>query len=111
MGQQQRTPKTHYLFLRIIAVVSQSTKPMTVIDIGKALQLPADVIAQCVGLHLYLERKRVAEMTIPPPADYWVPKTNDVISRDLLEPKRAGRVLAVDAAIRGALGTGGQRLH
>src|SRR5262245_14739077 len=60
---------------------------------------------------LYLERKRVAEMTIPPPADYWVPKANDVISRELLDPKRAGRVLAVDAAIQGALGGGGQRLH
>jgi hypothetical protein len=103
MGRHQRTPKTHYLFLRIIAVVSQSSKPMTVSDVGTALELPADVVAQCIGLHLYLERKRVTEMTIPP-ADYWVPETNDVISRDLLEPKRVGRVLAVDAAIRGALG-------
>jgi hypothetical protein len=87
---QQRTPGTHYLFLRIIAVVSQSTKPMTVADIGKALQLPADVVAQCIGLHLYLEGKRVNEMTIPPPADYWVPNVGDMISRELLEPKRPG---------------------
>jgi hypothetical protein len=88
---QQRTPRTHYLFLRIIAVVSQSTKPMTVADIGNALQLPAVVVAHCIALHLYLEGKRVNEMTIPPPADYWVPKVGDVISRELLEPTRAAR--------------------
>jgi hypothetical protein len=107
----QRTPKTHYLHLRIIAVVAQSTKPMTVADVSSALEVPADIVAQCIGLHLYLERKRVSQLTIPPPADYWIPKAGDVISRDLLEPKRVGRVLAVDAAIRGALGTGGQMLH
>jgi hypothetical protein len=111
MRQQQHTPKTHHLFLRIVAMVSQSTNPMTVADIGKALQLPADVVAQCIGLHLYLKRKRVIEIPIPPPADYWAPKVTDVISRDLLEPKRAGRMLAVEAAIRGALGTDGQTLH
>ena len=80
---------------------------MTVADIGKALELPADVVAQCIGLHLFLERKRVGEMTIPPPADYRVPNIDDVISREMLEPKRLGRVLAVDAALRGALGAGG----
>ena len=73
--------------------------------------MPADVIAQCIGLHLYLERKRAAEMTIPPPADYWVPKTSDVIRRELLEPKRVGRLLEIHAAIRGALGIGEQTLH
>lgn len=93
MGQQRRTPKTHHLFLRVVAMVSQSTKPMTVADIGKALGLPADVVAQCVGLHLFLESKCVGEMMIPPPADYRVPKIDDVISRKMLEPKRLGRVL------------------
>ena len=89
---QQRTPRTDYLFLRIIAVVSQSAKRMTVADIGNALQLPADVVAHCIALHVYLEGKRVNEITIPPPADYWVPKIDEVISRELLEPKRAGSV-------------------
>jgi hypothetical protein len=111
MGRLRHTPKTHYLFLRIIAVVSQSAAPMTVADIGKALGLPADVVAQCIGLHLYLERRQVAKIAIPPPADYWVPQSTDVISRDLLDPKRAGRVLAVEAAKSGSLGASGQKLH
>ncbi len=84
---------------------------MTVADVGKALGLPPDVVAQCIGLHIYLEKKEVAEITIPPPADYWVPRITDVISRALLDPKRAGRVLAVDAAKSGSLGAGGQKLH
>jgi hypothetical protein len=100
-----RQPKTHYLFLRIIAVVSQSKKPMTVTDIAGALKTHPDVIAHCIGLHLYLGRKRSAEMTIPPPADYWAPAATRVITRELLEPKRTGRMLAVEKALRSALGT------
>ena len=100
-----RQLKTHYLFLRIIAVVSQSTKPMTVTDIAGALETHPDVIAHCIGLHVYLGRKRTAEMTIPPPPDYWVPGVTHVITRELLEPKLAGRMLAVERALRSALGT------
>ena len=81
--------KTHYLFLRIIATVAQSDKPMTVVDVAKALDLPADVIAHCVGLHLYLEGKRAGQITIPPPPDYWAPSASDVLTRELLEPQRA----------------------
>jgi hypothetical protein len=99
-----QTPSTHYLFLRIIAAVGQSSAPMTVSDLGKALNADPRTIAQCVALHLYLERKRVPEMSLPPPVDYWVPGDNDVISPELLRPERAGRMLAVDAAIRDALG-------
>ena len=32
------TPKTHHLFLRVIAAVSQSSKPMTVADIARVLR-------------------------------------------------------------------------
>jgi hypothetical protein len=102
MAQQ---PKSHYLFLRIIAVVSQSKKPMTVTDIAAALEAHPDVIAHCIGLQLYLQRKRTTEMSIPPPPDYWAPAANDVITRELLEPKRAGRMLAVEKVLRTALGT------
>jgi hypothetical protein len=35
--------KTHHLFLRIIAGVSQSSKPMTVADIAWTLHTPVDV--------------------------------------------------------------------
>ena len=98
-------PKSHYLFLRIIAVVSQSTKPMTVLDIADALGIRPDVIAHCVGLHVYLDRKRVAELTLPPPPDYWAPAPTDVITRELLQPKRAGRMLTLEKALRTALAT------
>ena len=74
---------------------------MTVAEIGKTqCNCLTDIVAQCIGLHLHLERKRAR-----------VPKAIDVISCDLLDPKRAGRVLAVDAAIRAALAVGGQTLH
>lgn len=71
--RQQPTSQTHYLFLRFIAAVGQAPRPMTVNELGKVLETSPDVIAQCIALHLYLERKRVEEMPIAPPADYWVP--------------------------------------
>jgi hypothetical protein len=101
---EHHTSPTHYLFLRIVAIVGQSSKSVTVNDLAKTLRTPAEVIAQCIALHLYMERKRVAELPLPPPADYWVPADCDVISPDLLRPKSTGRMLAVDAAIRDALG-------
>ena len=100
----QQTTSTHYLFLRIIAAVGQSSAPMTVRDLGSALNADPRVIAQCIALHLYMERKRVTELPLPPPIDYWVPADKDVISPELLRPEGAGRMFAVDAAIRDALG-------
>jgi hypothetical protein len=110
VGSLMRKPqfKTHYLFLRIIATVAQSDKPMTVADVAHALDMPADVIAHCVGLHLYLERKRAGELTIPPPPDYWAPASNDLLTRELLEPARAGRGSAGAAAAKGIRGGRGR---
>jgi hypothetical protein len=96
----QHNSKTHYLFLRIIAAVAQSSTPMTVAALAKALDTDPDVIAHCIGLHLYLERKQVTEMPLPPPADYRVPALADVISGELLQPRLAGRMMAVETAIR-----------
>jgi hypothetical protein len=104
-----KTPSTHYLFLRIVAAVGQSSAPMTVSDLGRTLKADRGVIAQCIALHLYLERKRVAELPIPPPADYWVPKVTDVITPKMLRPRQVGRMRAVEAAIKEALG-GGSRI-
>jgi hypothetical protein len=73
-------------------------------DIAGALETRPDVIAHCIGLHAYLGRKRTTEMTIPPPADYWAPAATNVITRELLEPRRAGRMLAVEKALWTALG-------
>jgi hypothetical protein len=75
---------------------------MTVADIARVLRTSADVIAHCIGLHLYLEGKRREGLTIPPPVDYCVPKTTDVITKELLMPQRAGRMIAVEA-IRGTM--------
>jgi hypothetical protein len=100
---QQDTPQTHYLFLRIVAAVGQSSKPMTVGDLAKALKMPAMVVAQCIALHLYIERKPVAQLPMPLPADYWVPGQTDVITKKMLQPKQAGRMLAVEQVIREAL--------
>jgi hypothetical protein len=97
------TPKTRHLFLRIIAAVLQSPNPMTVDDLGVALTTSPDVIAHCIGLHLFLEQKRAGELTLPPPVDYWVPKATDVITKEMLQPRQAGRMVAVEAALRSAM--------
>ncbi len=101
--REQRTPQTHYLFLRIIAVVSQSSCPLTVVDLGKALNLPPQSVAHCIALHLYLARTRARELPIPPPVDYWVPGAADPISRNMLEPSQAGKMPVVQGAISAAL--------
>jgi hypothetical protein len=88
---------THQLFLRIVAAVNQ-TGPMTPVQLGQLLDLSPAIICQCIALHLYLDRKRVAEMPIPPPVDYWVLKPTDVISRELLEPRRGGETPTVERA-------------
>ncbi len=99
----KRSFKSHYLFLRIIAVVSQSSKPLTVAEIADILEIPAVTVAHCIGLHLYFEGKQISEVTIPPPLEYWAPALTDVIDREQLSPKRAGRMLAVESAMRKAL--------
>jgi hypothetical protein len=99
----ERTPPTHYLFLRIIGVVRHSTMPMTVNDISKALNTPSDVVAQCIALHSYFEKKRVAELPMPLPVGYWVPRGADVITSQMLRPEQAGRILAVEKVMRDAL--------
>ena len=98
-------PKTHQLFRQIVAAVAQSSAPMTVTDLGAALNTPREVIAHCIALHLYLDRTQLAELPLPPPTDYWVPNVGDVITREMLEPKGSGRMPAVEAALQAALGT------
>ncbi len=97
-----QTSPTHMLFLRIVAAVNQ-TGPMTTAQLGEVLDVSPAIVAQCIALHIYLERKRVAEMPIPPPVDYWVPKPTDAISRELLEPRHAGEMSTVEAALKQAL--------
>ena len=104
---QPHSTSTHYLFLRIVAAVGSSKRRMTVGDLGKAMKLSPEVVAQCIALHLYLERTRRDQLPLPPPSDYWVPRTTDVITRDMLRPKSAGQMLAVEAAIHEAVGVGG----
>jgi hypothetical protein len=95
---------THYLFLRIVALVGTSTESMTVSSLAKSLGQPTDVVAQCIALHLYFERKRVAELPMPLPVDYWVPNPTDVITSQMLRPKQAGRMLAVEKVLHDVLG-------
>ena len=99
----KRSFKSHYLFLRIVAIVAQSSKPLTIAEIADILDMPAVTVAHCIGLHLYFEGKQLSEVTVPPPLDYWAPSVSDVIDRELLNPKRAGRMLAVESAMRKAL--------
>jgi hypothetical protein len=100
------TPPTHYLFLRIIAMVGQSAKAMTVADLATALKTSCEVVAQCIALHLHLERKIVPELLLPTPADYWVPGETEVITSSMLRPAEAGRMLAVEKVMEDFLGEG-----
>jgi hypothetical protein len=104
IAMPDQTSPTHQLFLRIVAAVNLGG-PMTPVQLGHLLDMSPAVVSQCIALHLYLERKRVAEMPIPPPVDYWVPKLTDLISRELLEPRHAGEMRTVEAALEKALGS------
>jgi hypothetical protein len=101
----QPTSPTPYLFLRIIAAVGISRQPMTVADLAKELRTAPEIIGQCIALHLYAERKRTTEVPLPFPSDFWVPESSTRITSRMLRPRSAGRILAVEAAIRDAMGT------
>ena len=99
----QRSFNSRYQFLRIIAVVSRSTKPLTVGEIAEALETSAASVAHCVGLHVYFESHQTSEVTIPPPPDYWAPAVTDVIDCEMLTPKQPRRMPVVEAAMHDAL--------
>ena len=109
---RQLTSSTHYLFLRIIAAVAEAPRPPTVEELSRELNTSPEIIAQCIALHLYMERKKSEDMVLPPPSDYWIPAADDVITRTMLRPKQAGRMHAVETAIGEALiVTGSRSLH
>ena len=99
----QRSFNSRYQFLRIIAVVSRSTKPLTVGEIADALETSAASVAHCIGLHVYFESHQTSEVTIPPPPDYWAPAVTDVIDCEMLTPKQPRRMPIVEAAMDDAL--------
>jgi hypothetical protein len=86
MPPDAKTFRTHYLFLLIVATVSRVPNGMSVRDIGKTLGYAPDIIAHCIALHLYLERRNREGIPIPPPPDYVVPGPEDIITRTMLEP-------------------------
>jgi hypothetical protein len=92
--------RTHYLFLLIVATVSRASAGMTVEQIGEVLGYPPDIIAHCIGLHLYLECENRQPVPLPPPNDYVVPRPSDVITRGMLdlERKRKGPTSAIDGS-------------
>lgn len=89
-SQPPATPKTHYLFLEIVATVAQADGGgMSVRDIAKSLSLDPDVIAHCIALHVHLERQSNRPMPIPLPDGYWIPSADEMIDRVILEPPRS----------------------
>jgi hypothetical protein len=82
--------RTHYLFLLIVAAVARAPRRITVRDIGRELGYEPDVIAHCIALHLFLERRNDA-MPIPPPIEYVVPGPDDIITRGMLAPAEGQR--------------------
>ena len=102
MNRPYASLKTHYLFLRIFAVVGQARRPISVEQIAGKLNVAPDVVAHCIGLHLYLDRTHQERLTLPVAADYWVPDPSQPISRELLDPKSAGAMAIVDAVLKRA---------
>jgi hypothetical protein len=88
MAPDAKTYRTHYLFLLIVATVSRAPNGLTVRQIGETLGYPPDVIAHCIALHLFSERRDREGILIPPPANYVVPGPEDVITRAMLEPPK-----------------------
>jgi hypothetical protein len=54
-------------------------------EIGRQLGYNLDVIAHCIALHLFLERRNDV-MPVPPPREYIVPGPDDIITRAMLAP-------------------------
>jgi hypothetical protein len=88
---RQLTSSTHYLFLRIIAAVAEAPRPPTVEELSRELNTSPEIIAQCIALHLYMERKKSEDMVLPPPSDYWVPAADDVITPHDAEAQASGK--------------------
>jgi hypothetical protein len=99
----KRSFKSRYDYLRIVAVVSRSDKPVTVAEIADALEMPNIAVAHCIGLHLYCESHQTSGVAIPPPLDYWAPAATDVIDHAMLTPKLPAGMLAVEKAMSKAL--------
>jgi len=99
----RRSFDSRYQFLRIIAAVSRSTRPLTVAEIADRLEMSVASVAHCIGLHHYFESHRTSELTIPPPSDYWAPAVTDVIDCEMLNPTRPAWMLDVEAAVQDAL--------
>jgi hypothetical protein len=99
----KRSFKSHFLFVRIAAIVLNSEKRLTVAEIADILEMQAVTVAHCIGLHLYFEDNHIGELTIPPPVDYRAPHATDVIDRELFSPKRVEAMGAVEAAMAKAL--------
>ena len=99
------SPDTLYLFLRIIAAVGTSPRPLTVNELAKQFKVPPGVIAGCIARHVYLEWRRVEDVPSPPPPEYWVPAATDPITSDMLRPHRTQSLFTLEAAMRDALAT------
>ncbi len=81
------TPKTHYLFVQIVATVGLNGRGgMSVREIAGELKMAPDIVAHCIALHVHLERQTCLAMPIPLPKGYWVPEPDEIIDRVVLEP-------------------------
>jgi hypothetical protein len=106
LPERRSTPSvTYYLFLRIVAMVGASPRPLTVNELSERLKQPPGIIAGCIARHVYLEWTRSDVVPSPPPPEYWVPAAGDPITSDMLRPDRTNRMFTVEEAMRDALGT------
>ena len=91
MTSEAKPSGTHYLFLLIVATVSRHPAGMSIREIADVLGYAPAIVAQCIALHLYLERQERAEMPIPPPREYVVPGPEDIITPGMLAPFKGRR--------------------
>jgi hypothetical protein len=81
--------KTHYLFLLIASAVSRSSNGISVREIARELGYDPQVVAHCIGLHLYLERRSPTDVPFLLPLKYVAPDPHDVITRGMLASPQA----------------------
>jgi hypothetical protein len=83
---QTMQSKSHYLYLLVSSAVSRGPDGISVRDIARELGYDPQVIAHCIGLHLYLDRRSPMEVPFAVPMKYVAPDPHDIITRGMLLP-------------------------
>jgi hypothetical protein len=89
-GRRGESPRSNALFSAIVATVAATIdQRLTVRDIALRLGASEEVTAQCIALHRYFraqaaDARTAGVLDIPTPADFAVPRPDEVIDETAL---------------------------